>query len=317
MIRMLTLLISLIYATHWCNAQTNYIQGKILAMDTKEPIPFAAIVENNDWAYGTVTQEDGSFSFKLQTSEVKELYIQAIGFKDTIVTVPNTSNDILTIFLSSAVYSLPTVQVSNRETLSEKILAGFPNAPVQKLFRTEGTSYYGTNLENLNPGVLVKTKKKHRGATLTKISFCIVEDGVPEVPFMVRILAPQPILKGDRSRRESRLERLLQEPLIFRNGQVGWNHIDIDHLQVQIPQDYFLIIFTPLDSNQKNQEQSLHQLISSKRENSMLLGIYEDRVVKNIYHIMQEPGAIQHHSSVPGTTPAVVLYYIDRSENQK
>ena len=304
-----TLFLLFAFATQLCIAR-EYIslQGKLIAKETYTPIPYAAITHDK---YGTTSKEDGSFTLKLPEESMGELYIQAIGYQDTIISVDRFSNEELLIYLNTVVYSLPTAYVSSKTSRKEHILAGKPEVAVVKDREGKAVPTFVSTGAGFSSGVLINPKKKHQGGILSKISFYAVEEGFPQAPTLIRILVPHTKLQKNRIYPYSEFRDLLKEPLVHK-GEVGWNTIDMEHLNLPTPSQNFILLFTPLDYGDQ------YRWINKRQQNSnglaecygMAIGTYRDKKLADIYLALQFSQGRLSYAKVKWGTPAVAVQYV-------
>ena len=296
-------------AIQMCVAQEYvFLKGKLIAKDTNTPIPYAAITANK---YGTTSKEDGSFTLKLPEESAGELYLQAIGYRDTVISADRFSHEELVIYLSTVAYSLPTAYVSSKTSRKENILAGKPEVAVLKEREGKAIPTFVSTGAGFSSGVPVNPKKKHQDGILSKISFYATEDGFPQAPTIIRILVPDTKLQKNRIYPRSKFKDLLKEPLIH-EGQAGWNTLDVEELNLPTPNKNFILLFTPLDYGDQYRWINKHQhdkdgLVECY---GMAIGTYRDKKLADIYLALQFSQGRLSYAKVRWGTPAVAVQYV-------
>jgi len=128
--------------------QSEFIYGKIIDAETKEPVSFATIRIQNK-AIGVISNEDGGFAIPLKFKEIGErLEINSMGFREQKILISElTSEQINIIMLFPKAIELQEVIVTNakkkRLTASmivKKAIAAIPDNYPQFSFSTVG--YY-------------------------------------------------------------------------------------------------------------------------------------------------------------------------------
>ncbi|NNJ88542.1 MAG: carboxypeptidase-like regulatory domain-containing protein [Eudoraea sp.] len=135
------------------NANAQSIQGKILDQETEAGVPYATIQVTP--AYGTISNEEGSFALKIPEDIKDSLIISSMGYQQKIIPL-NAIDQNLIIYLDPATIELDEVLLLNRmptaEEIVRKVRASFPanyvntDQKYQMFFR--GTSYM--NFDNLD-----------------------------------------------------------------------------------------------------------------------------------------------------------------------
>lgn len=305
----LTLLLFFALVTQVCSSQEYVsLKGKLVEKETNTPIPYAAITANK---YGTTSKEDGSFTLQLPKESEGELYIQAIGYRDTSISNDSFSNEEIIIYLKSVAYSLPTAYVSSKTSRKENILAGKPEVAVVKERNGKAIPTFVSTAAGLSSGVLINPKKKHQGGILSKISFYAIEDGFPQAPTVIRILVPNTKLQKNRMYPRSVFKDWLKEPLIHA-GKAGWNTIDVEHLNLPTPNQNFILLFTPLDYGDKYRWTNKYQRGPDGLQEcyGMAIGTYRDKKLADIYLALQLSGGTLSYAKVRWGTPAVAVQYV-------
>lgn len=118
------------------------ITGKVIAADTKEPLPGVNIVVKGNQASWAQTNNKGEFKMSVQTGDI--LVFSFIGFKAQEVTV--TDAKFLTVVLETQVNAISDVVVTGYQTLKKETYTG--NAVVIK-----GDDLRKFNSQNLLKGI--------------------------------------------------------------------------------------------------------------------------------------------------------------------
>lgn len=286
------------------------LKGKLITKETNVPVAYAAITDHLNNRYGTTSQEDGTFTLKIPKESTKEIYIQAIGYRDTVITSDQWLDEPLTIYLTTVTYSLPTAYVSNKTARTESVLAGTPNGAVITR-KGKAIPTFASTAAGLSSGVFIKPKKKHRGGVLSKISFYVVEAGFPQAPSVIRILVSNIKLQKNRMYPSEQFKDLLKEPIIH-SGKVGWNTIDIEHLNLPAPDQNFILLFTPLDFGDKYRWINKYQTGPNGYSEcyGIAIGTYREKKLGNIFLALQRTGGALSYIKAAQTTPAVAVQYV-------
>lgn len=100
-------------------SQTGYLKGKVINKDTKETIPFAnVIVQNNKKTEGTVTDLDGNYSLKFVPAGKYNIKVSCVGYKSIKikgVAFKPLDTIILNIKMQATVKALEYYEILNRE----------------------------------------------------------------------------------------------------------------------------------------------------------------------------------------------------------
>lgn len=213
------------------------IDGRILAPD-RSPIPYVNVLALTEPVTGTTTDEEGNFHLNIK--QPVNLYISAVGYRDTLV--PCHPSKFKELVLQKKNYDLAEVLVTPFSNLP--MVIGYPDAePIE-------------GWQSLSPatgkGILYAPKKKEIGAFLTSIQIYIHPMGKYQTPLAIRLMAPlHAHIKRNRATPMADFIDLLPEPLLFKAEQPGWQTIDLSAYSLQMPSKGLVLIYSPLDAGEK------------------------------------------------------------------
>ena len=126
----LSFLLTILVISTTLNAKnSNTIYGKIIEKESGKALPYATVIihdKDKKILSGTISDQDGSFSFDKRVTENCELKVSFIGFRDTTLTLPTHSEDNVinlgTIALSGDVVALKSALVTSRVPIIEQKL---------------------------------------------------------------------------------------------------------------------------------------------------------------------------------------------------
>ncbi len=155
MIRINTIIFIFFFVcTSFLNAQ--YIKGKIVDRESEAGVPYATIQITP--TYGTITNEEGSFSIKIPENNKDSLLISSMGYAQRTIPMSDITQNLI-IYLDPAVIALDEVLLRNTMPTAEEIIrevrAAYPSNYVtsdqkyQIFFR--GTSYM--NFDKLDASI--------------------------------------------------------------------------------------------------------------------------------------------------------------------
>src|SRR5688500_7240507 len=113
------------------------LEGKILAADTKEPIPFASI-GIPEKGIGNICNEAGAFELKIPVADKNaKICISALGFKEVCIPASGFKSKNNTIFLEPANLQLSTVEIKafSAENLVKEAIRRIPENYADKPVR--------------------------------------------------------------------------------------------------------------------------------------------------------------------------------------
>ncbi len=96
--------------------QSEFIYGKIIDAETKEPVSFATIRIQNK-AIGVISNDDGGFAIPLKFKELSDvLEVSSLGYKTKVILISElASNEINTIYLQAGIIELDEVVLQARK----------------------------------------------------------------------------------------------------------------------------------------------------------------------------------------------------------
>ncbi len=102
------------------SASAQNIRGKVIDEETQLAIPYAAIQVNDN--RGTITNEEGYFSFDLDDASTSVIIISCIGYQSLTVPVTAMADELATFSLSPAAIALNEVFLQNKMPTAEEII---------------------------------------------------------------------------------------------------------------------------------------------------------------------------------------------------
>ena len=224
------LVLSLILSLH-AHAQ---ISGCILATD-RTPVPYVNIIALTEPVSGTTTDEEGAFHFDIR--KPVDLYISAVGFRDTIIQChPSQPQELI---LQKKDYALAEVIVTPYTHMP--MLIGYPDAEPMEGWRA--------CIPASGDGIFYTPQKKEIGAFLSSMQMYIYPMGKPQTPMAIRLMAPKHShFKRNQVIPTTDFVDLLPEPLLLKAEQPGWQTIDLAGYNLQMPAHGLVLIYYSLDS---------------------------------------------------------------------
>src|SRR5210317_1829349 len=111
------LLFLILLSSSFIHAQTQ-IRGKVIDINTKEPLPFATILTNT--GFGELTNVEGNFLVKT-LNPFKTIKISYVGYESKTITV-NQEDKFISISLSPSVEALDEVLITAKENPALQII---------------------------------------------------------------------------------------------------------------------------------------------------------------------------------------------------
>ncbi|UCS95412.1 hypothetical protein KZP23_10550 [Echinicola marina] len=235
--------------------QTNVYAQQILLKSAKDSsnIPFAvfAIPEMEIWR---TTNERGAINLDINTLNNKEyIYISALGYQDSTISVSEFNGDKNTIFLHEKMVNMPSVTIESEKLVSNTI--GDEHLPIA----TSGANT--TTAEGANPyryASYVQFRKRNT-KLLSTLWVYLSKNGDRNISITLRVLVSDKV--------NNPKEGLLYDvsdfyDIIYKNAypikltNYGWNKIDLEKFNIRIPANYkgvFLIFdVVNLDKDKRN-----------------------------------------------------------------
>lgn len=213
------------------------IDGRILAPD-RSPIPYVNVLALTEPVTGTTTDEEGNLHLNIK--QPVNLYISAVGYRDTLV--PCHPSKFKELVLQKKNYDLAEVLVTPYSNLP--MVIGYPDA--------EPIEGWQSTSPAVGKGILYVPKKKEIGAFLTSIQIYIHPMGKYQTPLAIRLMAPlHAHIKRNRATPMADFIDLLPEPLLFKAEQPGWQTIDLSAYNLQMPSKGLVLIYSPLDAGEE------------------------------------------------------------------
>lgn len=213
------------------------IDGRILAPD-RSPIPYVNVLALTDPVSGTTTNEEGTFHLNIK--QPVNLYISAVGYRDTLV--PCHPSKFKELVLQKKNYDLAEVLVTPYSNLP--MVIGYPDAEPIEGWQSVSPA--------IGKGIFYIPKKKEIGTSLTSIQIYIHPMGKYQTPLAIRLMSPQHAhIKRNRATPTADFIDLLPEPLILKAEQPGWQTIDLSAYNLQMPPYGLVFIYSPLDAGEE------------------------------------------------------------------
>jgi len=224
------------------------ISGKILNAETGEPVVFASIISHENHNIGTTSDRDGNFKININDSlnHIK-WQISAIGYSDTTLNF-SLKDSLLHIYLEPSSHQLKEVEITGTHLRRDSI--GSRNYSLWTNRKGE-ISGFGSPAAGWSQGAYVKPSRSHRGAILTTINLFITDQGPLGSQFLIRILIPKNKLSPNRQEEASNFYDHLDKNITFRTEKRGWNEIDLSDENIVLPEEPFVLLFTPVDEGEK------------------------------------------------------------------
>ena len=161
---------------------------------------------------GTTTDEEGAFHFDIR--KPVDLYISAVGFRDTIIQChPSQPQELI---LQKKDYALAEVIVTPNTHMP--MLIGYPDAEPMEGWRA--------CIPASGDGIFYTPQKKEIGAFLSSMQMYIYPMGKPQTPMAIRLMAPKHShFKRNQVIPTTDFVDLLPEPLLLKAEQPGWQRL--------------------------------------------------------------------------------------------
>ena len=285
------------------------IKGLLVSKENNEVIPFASILDITSYKHGTTSQEDGTFFLKIPVNKQESNYqikIACLGFNDTIININSFANNSI-IKLSPHVYELLEVVVVARNK-SKISYIGLPEGALLINDKGKKQGLPANTSAGSSSGVFVKSKNNQKGL-LKSISIYLLEKGFPETPFSVRILvSPKDKIKHNRMYSTNAFVDYLKESVIFK-GTAGWNIIELEDYNIPLPENDYLILFTPLDYGKKYKWHNEYG-----EYYGMVIGVYNKKKIPQLFWAFKSQDFYSYDDSPNqlNFTPAIVINYYNK-----
>ncbi|MCU4177869.1 carboxypeptidase-like regulatory domain-containing protein [Carboxylicivirga sp. N1Y90] len=270
------LIIGLLFNCIWAYTQTREISGRIWNSEENLPIKYAAILDISENKAGTTTNASRNFSITINENIVS-LYISALGFRDTIVTIGN--NSYVSISLCKKRYELGEVKVHGSKL--DKYHIGSKSLPI----KTKNDNKIGFPFKNagFSHGLYVRGNKKTRNSLVKSISFFVADIGPLGGEFLVHFLKPMEKMSPNKYIFSKNLKYFSTSQIVIKANKRGWNTFNVLDNDIVLPEQDFLMILTPIEMgpsyvwNDKNGEWY-----------SSVFAVYDKKRMQNIKWIVKE-----------------------------
>lgn len=265
-------------------AQGEQLSGRVINALSKEPIAFVNIVNFDDKQSGTTSDLQGFFKLKRSPNNSFKIHVNAIGYKDTIIVVPANVNE-LALLLQPVTYILPEFVLSSTR-LKESTIGSKDN----KILNINGSFVGFPSSAGWSSGVYISLPKSKQSGNiyLKSISFFISDQGPLGSAFQLRFLAPKVRWVENKLEPFSNFTDLVYERIIFRATKRGWNQIDLDNLNIILPRQPFVILFSPIYEGEK------FNWLTEEGESKYgaVIAFYQSQKLKNLFWVINSEGKL-------------------------
>ncbi len=195
-----------------CNAQT-LLTGKIIDSETQQPIPYSTIIVKNS-TIGTMADINGFFKLNITKNLSDSLIFSSLGYKDKVISGSQLKGS---VSLQRKNYEIPEVIVYNKKTTTVEL--GVKRSAKQ-------SSGIGTQSKMNFQEVLYIPNDLQIEGWIKTISYYILNDGVPNTPFRVRIFEKNDTLKCPSK------DILNKSVIISGKKRGGWITVETDSLHI-------------------------------------------------------------------------------------
>jgi hypothetical protein len=229
----------------FCIGQNVILKGKVLDINTKEPIAYA-VAEIKSLKTGTYTDSSGNFSLNIPEKNVNDsVEFSFLGYERKKLIIKNLGTK-YTIELKQTYFKLKEVVVVPRKTKTIRI-----GITAKKPWRFQIANIFGGQY-----GHYIQNKNKKPGF-VKAVSFYIAKPGFSNAPFRVRIY-------GRDKKNDCPGEDLLNENVIVSNSNgEGWFTVEISKYHIDFPTDGMYVMMEWVNSGDKYYY-DLEQPIKSK-----------------------------------------------------
>lgn len=285
-------------------SQDEFISGRVFDSETQNPIPFVNIVNLIDNQSGTTSDREGFFRLRRDYNCSFKIHVNSMGYKDTIIDVPTETNEIV-LFLQPVTFNLPeyvltSTRLKERTIGSEELniltindsLVGFP------------TSAGWSN------GVFVTLNESNKTQRiyLKSVSFFVSDQGPLGSAFQVRFLKPKVRWSENKLEPFSYFGDLVYERIIVRAKQRGWNQIDLEDLNIILPKQPFVILFSPVYES----DSFYWQTKEGDSRYGAVIAFYRKQRIKNLFWVRATEDKLAYISNKgPGSANPVLAITIN------
>jgi hypothetical protein len=218
------------------------ISGKLLAKETKEPIPYAniGIVNSN---VGTISNQDGSFAILIPSQHIEDsLTLSALGFGRKKIAVNHfSSSQVVTVFLDEKPTVLDEMLIIEKKEKNKIYEVG--NGSVNGGVLETDTTYSGRSI------ALLIDKAKEGDIQfpiyIQKASLRIYRNNLSSFKFRVRLNGMDSITGGPGT-------DLLEKSIVVESSMKnGWLEFDLSQLKQVVYKPFFLTFEQILDLNDR------------------------------------------------------------------
>lgn len=297
-------------------AQTDQIElnGQLLASDSKEPIPWAAVINASNTRYGTTTDESGFFTLVIpKTASNDSIYFSSLGFHAKTIRVKELKRNELVIHLEEKPFELPTIEVTPGEWVSAQV--GDKSLPF--VAKNNGMSTQ-TPGEALGAFMLPPKKGKYY---LDSLSIYIGSRNF-DSPFTLRLFSPKENLKQPQLRIVGleNYSELLPKKVLITPEKPGWITIDLTEFDVVFFKNGLYAIlyqiykddsyYWQMERNSSSVSSSISDTLNLNKRYGHLIGI-QNNSKKRIFEARLSTGGLSYigNKGYKYFQPAMVFYY--------
>ena len=282
-------------------SQVETFSGRVFDSHTQKPIELVNIVDFYDKQSGTTSDFKGFFKLERVPNRTLKIHINSMGYKDTIIVIPKGINEMV-FFLQPAIYKLPEFVFSSTRLKERSI--GSKNYNILNI----NDSFVGfPSSAGWSNGVfvMVPESKKTTGIYLKSISFFVSDQGPIGSAFQVRLLKPKVRWEENKLESFSNFEDLLHERIIVRANHRGWNKITLENLDLLLPRQPFVILFSPVFESEKFYWQTERGEIRY----GAALAFYQKQRVRNLFWVINKEGKLAYVSNKGpgGANPVIAI----------
>ena len=212
------------------------VKGRVLSLPDKQPVAFANIGIVNA-AIGTISDEDGSFSFRIPAQHDRDsVLFSALGYSKISIPVSELSeNSGLTVFLKETTYELSEVVLTAERKKARNYRVGNR--------RYDGGSVYADTITAGSAMALFIHNKSAKGGLefqypvyVKEVQLRIVKNTFPEFKVRVRLLKAD-TLRGVPIPGED----IFNESVVVKSNIIDdWLKVDLSGYRIKIDEDFFL-----------------------------------------------------------------------------
>ncbi|TVQ85721.1 MAG: hypothetical protein EA393_13410 [Bacteroidetes bacterium] len=288
-------------------SQPEFFSGRVFDGDTQKPIELVNIVDYYDKRSGTTSDIEGFFKLQRDPNRSLKIHINSMGYKDTIIIIPKGMNEMV-FFLQPAIYYLPEIVFSSTR-LTERTI-GSKNYNILNI----NDSFVGfPSSAGWSNGVFVTIPESKRSASifLKSISFFVSDQGPLGSAFQVRLLKPKVCWEENKLEPFSSFEDLVHKRIIVRANQRGWNKIVLENLDLLLPRQPFVILFSPVYESEKY----YWQTEEGGLKYGAALAFYQKQRIRNLFWVINTEGKLAYVSNKgPGSANPVIAISLNYLE---